>query len=593
MPTTTGEAAGSTSAATGWDEGYDLVVLGAGAAGMTAALVSAIEGMRTLVIEKSDQVGGTTAFSSGSVWIPNNPEQRRNGITGDAETAREYLDALVDGRADRALREAFIAAGPEMLEYLEKHTDVAFQMYRQAPDYRQELPGAALGGRPLEPLPFDGRTLGKEFDRVRRPIPELMLFGGMMVTRGEAVRLLRIARSWDSFALGARLVTRYLCDRLRYRRGTRLVLGNALAARLFKNLLDHRVAIWFNGGTTRLVAEDGRARGLVVLRDGSEVCVGAQRGIVLAGGGFPASRELRERYLPKPVAEYTSAFEGCVGETLRLAQGLGASLGPPGEDNAFWFPSSIATRKDGSTAVYPHIVLDRGKPGLVAVNSAGRRFVNEGVPYHEFVRAMYRSHRSVPSIPAMLVCDRRFIWKYGLGMIRPRTPLLKPFIDRGYLRVADSVEGLARTIGVDATGLVETVRAQNEYARTGVDTEFGKGSNAYDRGNGDPEHSPNPCLGPIEKPPYCAVAVLPTPLGTSLGLRTNVHGQVLDGSGQPIAGLYACGNDMQSVLGGEYPGAGAQLGLGMTFGYVAAKHAAGAESQTKSAVGKVQGARTG
>ncbi len=574
MRTTMGGGAGSTSTSTGWDEEYDLVVLGAGAGGMTAALTSAIEGMRTLLIEKSDQVGGTTAFSSGSVWIPNNPEQRRNGITGDAEAAREYLDALVDGRADRALREAFMAAGPEMLEYLEKHTDVGFQMYRHAPDYRQELPGAAQGGRPLEPLPFDGRTLGKEFDRVRWPIPELMLFGGMMLTRAEATRLLRIGRSWDSCLLGARLVTRYVFDRMRYKRGTRLVLGNALIARLFKNLLDRRVAVWFKGRTRRLISEAGRACGLAVLRDGSEVRVGARRGIVLAGGGFPASPALCERYLPKPVAQYTSAFEGCAGETLLLAQGVGASLGPLGEDNAFWFPSSIASRKDGSTAVYPHIVLDRGKPGLVAVNSAGQRFVDEAVAYHEFVRAMYRSHRRVPSIPAMLVCDRRFVWKYGLGMIRPLTPVLRRFIDSGYLRVADSVEDLARKIGVDPTGLVETIRAHNEFARTGVDTEFGKGSNTYDRATGDPEHSPNPCLGPIEKPPFCAVAVFPTPLATSLGLRTNVHAQVLDASNRPITGLYVCGNDMHSIMGGEYPGAGAQLGPAMTFGYLAARHAA-------------------
>ncbi|HSB72393.1 MAG TPA: FAD-dependent oxidoreductase [Candidatus Methylomirabilis sp.] len=563
------------SAPVGWDAEYDVVVLGAGAGGMTAALVSAIQGMRTILIEKSDQVGGTTAYSSGSVWIPNNPDQRRHGITGDAEAGLEYLDALVDGRADRALRQAFLAAGPEMLEYLEQHTDVRFQMYRQAPDYRQELPGAAQGGRPLEPLPFDGRTLGKEFDRVRWPIRELMLFGGMMVTRGEAARLLRIGRSWDSFVLGARLVTRFLCDRLRYRRGTRLVLGNALSARLFRNLLDRRVAIWFNARTTRLISEGGRACGLVVLRDGSEARVRARRGIVLAGGGFPGSPELRERYFPKPVAQHTSAFEGCEGETLLLAQEIGASLGPLGEDNAFWFPGSIAPRKDGSTTVYPHIVLDRSKPGLVAVNSAGRRFVNEAVAYHEFVRAMYRSHRKVPSIPAMLVCDRRFVWKYGLGMIRPLTPLLKPYVDRGYLHVAGSVEELARKIGVDATGLAETIRAQNEYARTGIDAEFGKGNNTYDRSNGDPAHTPNPCLGPIRRPPYCAVAVLPTPLGTSLGVRTDAHGQVLDGSGRPIGGLYACGNDMHSIMGGEYPGAGAQLGLAMTFGYLAAKHAAG------------------
>lgn len=556
------------------DQAYDLVVLGAGAGGMTAALVSAIEGLRTLLIERSDRVGGTTARSSGTVWIPDNPEQRRRGITDDAEAALGYLDALVGDRADRALRRAFIAAGPGMLEYLGRHTDVRFQAYWQQPDYRQELPGAARGGRPLEPLPFDGRTLGRDFDRVRWPLPELMLFAGMMVTRGEAARLLRIRRVWDSLPLGAGLCARYLWDRLRYRRGTRLVLGNALAARLFKNLLDRRVAIWFNARTRRLISEGGRACGLVVDRGGSEARVRARRGIVLAGGGFPASPELRERYLPRPVARYTSAFEGCAGETLLLAQGIGASLGPSGGDNALWFPSSIATRKDGSTAVYPHIVLDRGKPGLVAVNAAGRRFVDEAVAYHEFVRAMYRAHREAPSIPAMLVCDRRFVWKYGLGMIRPLTPSLRSFIERGYLSVADSVEALARKIGVDAAGLDRTIRAHNEFARTGVDAEFNKGGNAYDRATGDAEHSPNPCLGPIQRPPFCAVAVVPTPLGTSLGLRTNVHAQVLDGEGRPIPGLYASGNDQHSIFGGEYPGAGAQLGLAMTFGYLAARHAA-------------------
>jgi succinate dehydrogenase/fumarate reductase flavoprotein subunit len=400
-----------------------------------------------------------------------------------------------------------------------------------------------------------------------------MLFGKMMITRGEVARLLRIGRNLDSFFLGAKLCVRFISDRIRYKRGTRLVLGNALVARLFKNLIDCRARIWFNSKTTRLISQNGGARGLVVQRDGSELRVRAELGIVLAGGGFPASPELRERYFPKPVAQYTSAYEGCTGDTLLLAQEIGASLGPLGEDNSLWFPSSIATRKDGSTAVYPHIVLDRAKPGLIAVNSAGRRFFDEGLTYHKFVRAMYRSNRDVPSIPAWLVCDRRFVWKYGIGMILPLTPFLKPFIDRGYLNVADSVEALAGKIGVDPAGLVETVRAHNEFARTGVDSDFGKGDNLYDRAYGDPEHLPNPCLGPINNPPYCAVAVLPTPLGTSLGLRTNADAQVIESSGQPIKGLYACGNDMQNIFGGEYPGPGAQIGVGMVFGYLAAKHA--------------------
>jgi len=553
---------------------YDVVVLGAGAGGMTAALVSCLEGLRTLLIERSDQVGGTTARSSGTVWIPDNPEQHRRGVTDDATAARAYLDALVGARAHPVLREAFIAAGPQMLRYLEERTDIRFQSYLTSVDYRQDLPGAARGGRPLEPLPFDGRTLGEAFARVRAPLPELMLLGGMMITRGEAARLLRLPNDAGAFGLGLRLVTRYLADRLRFRRGTRLVLGNALAGRLFRNLIDRHVPIRYETTTTRLVVDGGRVTGLVVQRDGESVTIRARRGVVLAGGGFPANAAWRERFLPHPVAHHTPAYDGCTGTTLELALAAGATLGQRGTDNALWFPSSIASRPGGSTIVYPHIVLDRAKPGLVAVNAAGQRFVDEAVSYHEFVRAMYRSHRTVPTIPAFLVCDRRFVWKYGLGMIRPRALRLQRFVDRGYLRMAPTIHALAALIGVDAPGLSRTIELHNAYARAGHDTDFGKGGNPYDVGNGDPEHGPNPCLGAIASPPFCAVAVEPTPLATSLGLRTDASARVCDAAGNPIPGLFACGNDMDSPFGGEYPGAGAQIGLAMTFGYVAAKRAA-------------------
>ena len=553
---------------------YDLIVVGAGVGGLTAALVAKLSGLRVLVVEKSGQVGGTSATSSGTVWIPDNPHQRRQGITDDAAEALRYLDALVGNRASREMREAAVAAGTEMLAFLEDHTDLRFQPYETAPDYRQELPGAALGWRPLEPLAFDGRTLGRHFGEVRWPIPELMLFGGMMITRGEAAQLLKIGRSWSSFLLGAKLVTRYAADRLRHKRGTRLVLGNALVARLYKNLLDRGVPVWLNCTPLNLAAPQGRVCGLELERNGGVARVLAEKGVVLAGGGFPANPQLRERHLPSPTPQYTAAFEGCTGDTLELAQRIGAALGTPGEDNALWFPSSVATRADGSTAVYPHIVLDRAKPGLVAVNAAGRRFVNEGVSYHEFTRAMYRAHRSMPSIPALLVCDRRFLWKYGLGMVLPRTLFLKKFLASGYLKTAPTIPDLARRIGAVSTGLQETVRAHNGFAKTGIDSEFGKGSNPYDRANGDPDHTPNPCLGPIETPPYYSVAVVPTPLGTSLGLRTDTAARVLDEEGRPIPGLYACGNDMHSPFGGEYPGAGAQLGIAMTFGYLAARDAA-------------------
>ncbi len=555
-----------------WDEQFDWVVVGAGVGGLTAALVGALESRRTLLIERSGQVGGTSARSSGTVWIPDNPYQRRMGID-DALAARTYLDALVGDRGLPQMRETLLRAGPEMVQYLEDRAGIRYQPYASAPDYRQDLPGAALGGRPLEPLPFDGRTLGGQFDRVAWPIPELTLFNGLMVTRGEIARLLKIGKNLDSLWLGARLTLRFLWDRLHYRRGTRLVLGNALVARLFKHLLERRVPIWYHAVTRELVREGGRVTGLVVEVDGQTRRVGARLGVVLAGGGFPASPELRRRHLPHPAPEYTAAHEGATGDTFALAQAVGAVLGPPGFDNALWFPSSVATRRDGSTAVYPHIVLDRAKPGLVAVNAAGRRFVNEGVSYHDFTRAMYRSHQQVSTIPAWLVCDRRFLWRYGLGMVRPLTLRLKSHLATGYLKRADTIEGLAGAIAVDPRGLSATVTAHNQFARTGVDLDFGKGSNPYDRAGGDATHGPNPCLGPIETPPYYAVAVLPTPLATSLGLLTDDHANVLDQAGHAIGGLYACGNDMHSPLGGEYPGPGAQLGPAMTFAYLAVQHA--------------------
>jgi hypothetical protein len=327
--------------------------------------------------------------------------------------------------------------------------------------------------------------------------------------------------------------------------------------------------VWFSARAERLLPG-----GVEVNHGGVQKRISATRGVVLAGGGFPAGAAMRAKHFPRPTARYTPAGEHSVGDTLRLGLEAGGVLGPSGEDNALWFPSSVAPRRDGSIAVYPHIVLDRAKPGLVAVGASGRRFTNEAVSYHEFGRAMYRT----ANVPAWLVCDRRFLWRYGLGMIRPMTLRLKRFLKMNYLYEARSVEALARVTGVDEEGLGQTVRRHNEFARTGVDADFGKGGNPYDLANGDAAHRPNPCLGPIETPPFYAVRVEPTPLGTSLGLLTDEHARVLGRDGQPVPGLYAAGNDMHSVMGGEYPGAGAQLGPGMTFAYLAARHALGVQN---------------
>jgi 3-oxosteroid 1-dehydrogenase len=566
----------------------DIVVLGSGVAGLTAALTASLEGLKPIVVEHTDRIGGTSARSSGTVWIPGNHYLSAQSATGDSQAAAHYLASLIGERGAPAMWRAFLENAAPMLADLEARAALRFRPYVTAPDYRQDHPGAATGGRPLEPLPFDGRTLGADFDRIAWPIPELMLFGGMMITRGEGAQLLRADRSPAAMALGARLVTRYLRDRLTYKRGTRLVLGNALVARLFKALRDRGVPV-LTSVRTRLLAKAGdRITGIEAVIQGDGAMITARRGVILAGGGFPADAAWRAKYLPEPVAEFTPAAPGCDGSTIELGLAAGAALGRSGIDNALWFPSSIATRRDGSTAVYPHIVLDRAKPGLIAVNAAGRRFVNEAVSYHEFVRGMYRAHREMAAIPAWLICDRDFIRRYGLGLIRPRTPSLRGYIASGYLHEAPTIAALAAATGLPAPALQATVERHNGFARTGIDEDFGKGGNIYDRNNGDPSITPNPCIGPIARPPFYALPVLPTPLGTSLGLSADTQARVLDAAGQPIPGLYVCGNDMQSAFGGEYPGAGAQLGQAMTFAWIAARNAAGAAGLTETQQGTPQ-----
>lgn len=553
----------------------DLVVLGSGAGGLAAALTARLAGLDCIVLEHRADIGGTSARSSGTVWVPDNHYMRAAGFTDDRAKAASYLGSLVGERGESAMWRTFLDRAPDMLTELDEKAGISFRPYMAAPDYRQDHPGAASGGRPLEPLPFDGRTLGADFARLASPLPELMLFGGMMITRGEAAQLLKADRSASAFLLGARLVGRYLLDRLAHKRGTRLVLGNALVARLLKALLDRGVPVLTGVQSGRLVDDGGRISGVEASIGGRTVLFEARRGVVLAGGGYPGSAEWRRRELPAPVAEHSPASPGADGSTIALALAAGAALGPSGIDNAFWFPSSVAKRPDGSTAVYPHIVLDRSKPGLIAVNAAGRRFIDEAVSYHEFVRGMYRANAETPAIPAWLICDRAFIRRYGLGLIRPRTPSLARFVAEGYVKEAGTVGQLAERIGVPAADLEATVARFNGFAKTGVDEDFAKGSNIYDRSNGDPAVKPNPCIGPIDNAPFYAVPVWPTPLGTSRGLLADVHARVCRAPGEPIPGLYVAGNDMQSAFGGEYPGAGAQLGQAMTFGWIAARHAAG------------------
>lgn len=574
MPATDTDVSPATHPDDQWDEQVDLLVLGTGAGGLAAAVTGAHEGLSVLVLEKTEFLGGTTAYSAGTCWIPNNRFQRDAGVTDDAQVAAGYLDRLVGDKAPREVRESYLRNGSAAIDYFDR-LGVRFWHSKTVVDYHPEVEGASLGGRALEPQTFDGRTLGREnFDRVRPPVPEFALFGGtMMVRRAEVNQLLTLLQGSPKAApLAVKLGARWAKDRLTYRRGTRLAMGNALVANLFHRLLERDGQVWFHATATRLeTGTDGRVTGAIVAYQGRELRVRARRGVVLAGGGFAASSQWRTAHLPSPVPQYTRAAEGSTGDTLSLGRSVGGELSAPQDDNAFWFPSSVARRPDGSVAVFPHI-WDRSKPGIVAVGADGRRFVDESVSYHRFVRAMYATN----TVPAWLIIDARSLHRYGLGMIRPHLPkaYLRKYLRRGYLHAAPTIRELAERIGVDAGGLARTVADNNRSAATGVDAEFGKGTSPFGLQYGDPAHRPNASLGPIETAPFYAIALVPTPLGTALGLRTNGDAQVLGAAGEPVAGLYACGNDAASMSAAEYPGAGCQVGGGLTFGYVAARHAA-------------------
>jgi succinate dehydrogenase/fumarate reductase flavoprotein subunit len=547
----------------------DLLVLGAGAAGMTAALTAAVLGLDVQLVEKTDVVGGTSARSAGSVWVPNS---RHSPPGNDSpENAWRYLRAVLGNGLDETRVRAFLAAAPEMVAFLEDNTAVALRAYAHHPDYRATLEGATLSGRVLEPLPFDASVLGSEFAKLRPPLPEFMLLGGMMVDRTDIGHLLSASQSFVSLRHSLGLLARYGAERLRFARGARLVMGNALVARLYYSLLQRHVPILLSTQTVSLTQSEGRITGAVFESGGTRIALRSRGGVVLATGGFSHNAQMRQRLLPPAVSAHSPVAEGAQGDGIALGELAGGCLSI-GEGNGFWSPVSVRRRRDDSLAVFPHLVLDRGKPGLIAVDPQGRRFVSEAVDYHRFATAMLLA--SSPGQACFLICDDAFIAKYGLGMVRPRRINLRRALADGYVRQAHTLEALAQAIGVPAAALAHTVARHNGFARTGVDEDFGKGSDPYQQNLGDPQQRPNRCVGPIDRPPFYAVAVYASDIGTSCGLRTNEFAQVLRADASPISGLYACGNDMASIMAGAYPGPGITIGPGMTFGFIAARHAA-------------------
>ncbi|WP_079228657.1 FAD-dependent oxidoreductase [Pseudomonas putida] len=549
---------------------FDLVVLGSGAGGFATAATAARRGLKVLVVEKAERFGGTSAISGGAVWIYGSDQARAAGAKDSADAMRTYLRTIIGTGYNPALVDAFIEQGHQALRWLEQNTELRYGLRPHSPDYYPDEPGATEFGRALEMVEYDGRHLGTRFKDLQMPPPGMLLFGGMMVNRVDIQHFLNLRRSPTSLWHCLKLMARYARDRLRHPRGTRLTTGNALIARLASSAFADGCELWLRSDAKELIVERGVITGVVVQREGRLLRVQARGGVVCAMGGFAAGK-LAADYRPDATAAHLSMSPPTNdGAALRLGEAVAAAQGEGLAANFFWAPVSELRHANGERERFPHLVTDRAKPGVIAVDPAGRRFVNESNSYHHFVQSMFANAMG----HCWLICDAEAMNRYGLGLARPKPVDNSALIAAGYLQRAASVPALAEAIGVDPQALQQTLERFNADAGNGIDREFGKGGNSYNRYMGDPQRQPNPCLAPLTKAPFYAIRIHTGDLGSARGLVTDAHANVLNRSGAPIAGLYAVGNDMNSMMHGTYPGPGITLGPALTFGWIAASHIA-------------------
>ncbi len=552
------------------DAEADVIVVGSGAGGLSAAVTAARLGLSVLVIEKSGLVGGTTARSGGVLWLPGNPVAARAGVTDDVPAARSYMHAMAGNCFDAERVDAFLSKGPGMVDFFERETRVAFVAQPGFPDYNADRPGASAGGRSIVAAPMDGRELGREIRRLRPPLREITFVGMMFNASQEVQHFFRATRSLASALYVARRLAVHGWEMLRHGRAMRLTNGNALAARLFASALDLGVQIRTGTGLVELIERGGRAVG--VLTDGGERLF-ARHAVVLAAGGFPRGIARQQRLFPHVAAggqHLSPAPDSNQGDTLTAGESIGARVRDDLPNAAAWIPVSAVPRGKGPPGVFPHLI-DRYKPGIIAVDPWGRRFVNEANSYHDFGQAMLERCRRDGRVYAWLIADHRALRRYGLGIVKPFPVPYGGWIRSGYLRRGRTVAELARAIACEPASLDATLTRFNLDAAKGEDTQYGKGSTPYNRYLGDPGHLPNACIAPLDQAPFFAVKLEMGDLGTFAGLATDARARVLNAAGAPIPGLYAVGNDAASVMGGAYPGGGITLGPAMTFGYIAAR----------------------
>lgn len=540
-----------------WDQEADVVVIGSGGAGLTAAILAHDNGARVLVLERSDKIGGTTAVSGGGAWIPLNHKMQDLETSDSREEALAYCKRLTAGRAPDELVETFVDTAHRMVRYLEEHTPLRFRA-SALPDYQSEMEGAKIGGRSLDPELFKVSELGEWAEKLR---PSPLMF--VPLTMDEALKSIGQPGSLRMDEIVGRMQQGMAGS------------GNALVGRLLKGCLDREIKILTSTRARQLLVEDGRVRGVRANRDGGEVRVGARGGVVLACGGFEWSEDLWARFQPGAITYHCSPPSN-EGDGLIMATELGADLGNMSE--AWLYPGAIVPGEEhDGLPVSRWVIGERTLPHAILVNRRGERFVNEGSNYNDMSKALLVTDPNTlgpRNMPCWCIMDVQYRQRYPILTVMPTDP------DPEWLVSAETLKGLASKVGIDPPGLAATVSRFNGFARQGKDADFNRGESRYEQWLGDPD-SPHPNLGTLEQSPFYALPIHLAAAGTKGGPRTDKNGRVLNVRGEAIGGLYAAGNAMAGISGPGYYGGGGTIGLGMTWGYICGITAA-AEAKSAS-----------